>query len=67
MVKDAKQYRVRLRCAVPTTEENLEGITEEVKQKEAQEYQCEWEGAWGEGRTLQLPQLNITSKRINSV
>jgi hypothetical protein len=56
-VKDAKRYRLRLGCVVPIKAENLEGAT----QREPQEYQCEWEGEWGEERSLQLPQLTISS------
>ena len=57
-VRDAKSYRVRLRCMVPAAGENLEGAQEGVPQ---QEYHCEWEEGWGEGRALQLPQLSISS------
>src|SRR6266496_862919 len=56
-VKDAQRYLLRLRCAVPATEAKLEVVT----QQETQEYQCEWEGRWGEGRTLHLPHLTISS------
>ncbi len=56
-VKDAQRYLLRLRCSVPTTEAKLEVVT----QQETQEYQCEWEGRWGEGRTLHLPHLTISS------
>jgi hypothetical protein len=61
-VKDAKRYQLRLRCVVPAEAgENLEGAQEEATQQETQEYQCAWEGVWGEGRTLQLPELSIAS------
>jgi len=55
-VKDAQRYLLRLRCAVPATDSKLEGV-----QHVTQEYQCEWEGRWGEGRTLHLPHLTILS------
>src|SRR6266567_6047474 len=55
-VKDAQRYLLRLRCAAPATESKLEGV-----QHETQEYQCEWEGRCGEGRTLHLPHLTIFS------
>src|SRR5713101_6946640 len=60
-VKDAKRYRLRLGCVVPATRENLEGAQEESTQQEPQKYQCAWEGVWGEGRTLRLPRLIISS------
>jgi hypothetical protein len=55
-VKDAQRYLLRLRCAIPVTEAKLEGI-----QQQMQEYLCEWEGRWGEGRTLHLPHLTVSS------
>jgi len=61
VVKDAKRYRLRLGCVVPVTRENLEGAQEGVTEQEPQEYQCEWEGEWGEKRTLHLPDLTIFS------
>lgn len=56
-VKDAQKYLLRLRCATPAPEEKLEGVL----QQEVQEYQCEWEGRWGEGRTLHLPDFTVSS------
>jgi hypothetical protein len=55
-VKDGQRYRLRLRCAVPATEAKREDA-----QQETQEYQCEWEGGWGEERTLHLPDLTVFS------
>ncbi len=60
-VKDEKSYRLRLRCVVPAVGEQLEGTQERAMQQETQGHQCEWEGVWGDGRTLQLPQLSIIS------
>ncbi len=56
-VKDAQRYLLHLRCAIPVSEAKLEAVT----QQETQEYQCEWEGRWGEGRTLHLPNLTVSS------
>jgi len=55
-VKDTQRYLLRLRCAIPAAEATLE-----AGKQEKQEYQCEWEGRWGEGRTLHLPELRIFS------
>jgi len=60
-VMDAQRYRLRLRCAVPATGAKLEGVRQGITQQGNQEYQCEWEGRWGEERTLQLPHLAIFS------
>jgi len=60
-VKDAKRYRLRLRCMVPAAGESLEDAQESATQQETEEYEGEWEGGWGEGRTLRLPQLTIAS------
>src|SRR5207253_96240 len=50
VVKDAKRYRLRLGCVVPAPRENLGSAQERTLDQEPQEYQCEWEGAWGEER-----------------
>ncbi len=60
-VRDVKSYRLRLRCVAPSAGATIEGAQERVTQRETREHQCEWEGAWGEERTLQLPQLSIFS------
>jgi hypothetical protein len=60
-VRDAKSYRLRLRCLVPAVGDQLEGTHERAAEQETQGYQCECEGVWGERRTLQLPQLSIFS------
>jgi hypothetical protein len=59
-VQDAKRYKLRLRCAVPAAGAHLEGTQARVIPQETEEHQCEWEGGWGEGRTLQLPHLSIS-------
>ena len=60
-VRDAKRYRLRLRCVVPAAGESLEGAQDIATPQETQEHECEWEGVWGEGRTLRLPRLTISS------
>jgi hypothetical protein len=60
-VQDANRYRLRLRCVVPARRDSLESGQEEAAPQETEEYQGEWEGVWGEGRTLQLPRLIIAS------
>jgi hypothetical protein len=54
-----KGYRLRLRCIAPATRVHAEGIQDTATKQEREEYQCEWEGVWGEGRTLQLPFLKV--------
>jgi hypothetical protein len=58
-VKDAQRYRLSLRCEIPATGAKLDGAQQSITQRETQEYQCEWEGGWGEERTLHLPYLTI--------
>ena len=60
-VKDANTYTLQLRCVLPGAGENQEGAQKEATTHKMEEFQCEWEGGWGEGRTLQLPQLTISS------
>jgi hypothetical protein len=59
-VRDAQRYRLRLRCVVPAAGEGLEDAQERATPQETQEHECEWEGGWGEGRTLYLPRLAIS-------
>ncbi len=47
-VKDTQRYQLSLRCLAASPDD---------AQPAAQEYSSTWEGIWGEGRTLQLPQL----------
>lgn len=58
-VQDANTYKLHLHCTVPTAAENPESILDTATQQEPQEYQCEWEDTWSQGRTLQLPQLTL--------
>ncbi len=60
-VKDVQRYRLHLHCTVPATGAKLDGVQQSATQQETQEYQCEWEGRWGEERTLQLPHLTIVT------
>ena len=59
-VRDAKRYRLRLRCVVPAAGESLEGPQDIATPQETQEHECEWEGVWGDERTLYLPRLAIS-------
>ncbi len=59
-VRDAKRYRLRLRCVVPAAGESLEDAQEKATPQETQEDECEWEGVWGDERTLYLPRLAIS-------
>lgn len=60
-IRDAKGYTVRVRCARPEGEEIAEAGKEGELQRPARVQECDWEGMWGEGRTLLLPQLIATS------
>ncbi|HEX9131057.1 MAG TPA: hypothetical protein VF844_02065 [Ktedonobacteraceae bacterium] len=60
-IRDAKGYTVRMRCARPEGEEIAEAGKEGELLPPARVQQCEWEGMWGERRTLLLPQLTATS------
>ncbi len=60
-VKDVQRYRLHLHCTVPATGAKVDGVQQSATQQETQEYQCEWEGRWGEERTLQLPHLTIVT------
>ncbi|HJT59372.1 MAG TPA: trehalase family glycosidase [Ktedonobacteraceae bacterium] len=54
-VIDERRYRLRLRCTISAAA-SLED-TPEVSQHKTDEHACEWEGVWGEGRTIRLPDL----------
>src|SRR6266567_3049917 len=53
-VRDAQHYTVRMRCSVQAAPDALALLTPEPLQESA-EQQWEWEGAWGDERTLHLP------------
>jgi hypothetical protein len=61
-VRDSKGYAVSIRCKRRGIEDSA---TRDAQHDEflqsAKEQTCNWEGAWGEGRTLLLPQLLSTS------
>jgi hypothetical protein len=61
IVRDAKGYTVRVRCARPDGEETAEAGKENERQRPGRVQECEWEGMWGEKRTLSLPQFMATS------
>jgi len=58
-VHDAQGYTLSLRCTSPehATTEEVFGSTELVVSVR----ECQWEGKWGEQRTVLLPQLTISS------
>jgi hypothetical protein len=60
-VRDAKVYTVRMRCARREGEETAEASEEKELCQPISVQECEWEGKWGEKRTLLLPQLIATS------
>jgi hypothetical protein len=53
-VRDDHGYAMRVRCSVQAAPEALTMLATEPVQEVA-EQQWEWEGAWGDERTLQLP------------
>jgi len=57
-VVDEKRYRLHVRCMMPAVEESLEDALG-ISQPDMEEHECEWEGVWGEGKTLQLPELTL--------
>lgn len=60
MVRDTKGFSARLHCERREIKEAMEAKDEEPQLFEGvQSY--EWEGRWGEGRTLLLPQLTVIS------
>jgi hypothetical protein len=60
-VQNAKGYTVRLRCTQQKRETTAEALEEKGLPQPATFQTCEWEGAWGEERTLLLPRLMTTS------
>jgi hypothetical protein len=61
MVRDAKGYTVRVRCARPVGEETAEAGQEKGLQWPVSVQEGDWEGMWGEKRTISLPQLMAIS------
>ena len=60
-VRNAKGYTVRLRCTQQKRETTAEALEEKGLPQPATFQTCEWEGTWGEERTLLLPRLMTTS------
>ncbi|HYB02139.1 MAG TPA: hypothetical protein VED37_18095, partial [Ktedonobacteraceae bacterium] len=61
IVRDAQRYTVRVRCARSEDEATPEADKEIHLQRPERVHECEWEGKWGEKRTLVLPQLTVSS------
>ena len=53
-VRDAQNYTMRVRCSVRTAPD-APALRAAEPMQEAAEQQWEWEGVWGDERTLQLP------------
>ncbi len=60
-VRDAKSYALRMHCSRREIKKAEEAIENEELQQPRTMQRCEWEGKWGEGRTILLPQLMIAS------
>ncbi len=60
-VRDSKGYTVRVLCERRTMEKAAEGVEKGELPQPGTAQRSEWEGTWGEGRTLLLPQLMTTS------
>ena len=56
-IRDAKGYTIRMRCTRYEGDETAEVSEKKELQQSAGLKVCEWEGLWGEKRTLSLPQL----------
>jgi hypothetical protein len=57
IVRDSKGYTIRIRCQKRGIEDANRAVQhDELWQAEIEQI-CTWEGRWGEGRTLLLPQL----------
>jgi hypothetical protein len=59
-VRDAQGYTLSLRCTLPESP-TTKGTFEESNAPELAEQEFQWEGNWGDQRTLLLPQLTISS------
>ncbi|MBO0796641.1 MAG: hypothetical protein J2P36_37630 [Ktedonobacteraceae bacterium] len=56
IVLDAKSYTIRLSCS-RREKETMPKVLEGKESTPATVHTCEWQGTWGEKRTLELPQL----------
>ncbi len=57
IVKNAKGYTVRVHCARRSMEKASEVVENDELRQPGRVQRCEWEGIWGEERTLLLSQL----------
>jgi len=64
IVRDAKSYTVRLRCSKRAREETIAALEGQEPQP-ATVHECEWQGTWGEGRSLLLPDLTMEPMKHN--
>ena len=60
-VRDSKGYTVRVLCERRKMEKAAEGVEKGELPRPGTAQRSEWEGTWGEGRTLLLPLLMTTS------
>ena len=60
-VRDDKSYTMQMRCARRAMEQATKAVEREALSQPGTVHRCEWEGTWGEKRTLLLPQLMVTS------
>jgi len=60
-VRDAKGYTLRMRCARRGLKQATKAVEHEELRQSGREETSEWEGTWGEERTLLLPQLIASS------
>jgi hypothetical protein len=62
LVKDTNSYRMSMQCYTRPALEHPTDLQEEITLQEAEVYQCQWEGIWGEARSWQLPELELRNK-----
>ena len=63
-VRDSKGYTINIHCQRRRIEDTSRTIQHNEFLQDETEHTIAWEGNWGEGRTLQLPQLIIATKII---
>jgi hypothetical protein len=61
-VRDSKGYTINIHCQRRSMKDTSRTIQHKKFLQDETEHTIAWEGNWGEGRTLQLPQLIIASK-----
>jgi len=67
LVRDARGYTCRLRCMERVDEAHAQAAEDEMSPHFGRAQTCVWEGTWGEGRTLLLPQLRTTLASVNQI